>query len=343
MYKPSEINGEDFLLGLCERKRIRLNLDGFDTDSFKAWQSDKRNEIANAIGLDKLTVCNDKAELEESVELDGYTRSKYILPTLSGLKMPLYVLTPNKCNGRAMLAIHGHGCYGKEGIVGNMPEEIPVKASNKEAFALDLAERGYIVVCPDLLGSGERITGLETNKGGSACTLLNDTLIALGLSLQGVIVAELMRAVDFALELNGNKHNKIGCCGFSGGGLFALFLTALCDKVEATAVSGYFHTLSDTVLQSNKCGCNFSPKLWETADCGVLAALVAPRRLYIELGDEDKLHGRSGLESVYEQLETAKLAYSLSESDDNLRLTLCNGGHRWYGTSYDFLDSALIK
>jgi dienelactone hydrolase len=185
--------------------------------------------------------------------------------------------------------------------------------------------------------------GFDVDKRGSMCDLLNNTLLALGLSLQGVILSELEKAVDFALSLEQNKYDKIGCCGFSGGGLFTLLLTALCDKVEAAAVSGYFHTMSDTVLQSNKCGCNFSPNLWKIADCGVMASLVAPRPLYIELGADDKLNGRSGLDSVYTQLETAKSAYRLYDEDDSLRLTLCNGGHRWYGTSYDFMDSALIN
>jgi dienelactone hydrolase len=340
MFKKSELTGEDFLLSLCEKITPDYkSLDCLESEAqFKLWQDARRHGITVDMGLELLTKSKELPETVSITQYDEYTKYKYILPTSEKLAMPLYVLVPKSCNGRVMLALHGHGCYGKEGITGNLPKDVPVKDSNKEAFALDFVRQGYITVCPDLLGSGERTEDVIIDKTKSLCDSLNNALIAIGLSLQSVIIFELMRVVDFALTISENKYQSVFCCGFSGGGLATLLLSALDKRISAVAVSGYFHTMSDTCLQSNKCGCNFSPGVWRNADCGVLAALISPRPLYIELGDEDNLHGRSGLDSVNRQFNFAQRVYTLLNVSDNLQLTICNGGHKWYGTCYNFFN-----
>lgn len=56
---------------------------------------------------------------------------------------------------------------------------------------------GYTVYIPDLLGSGERRLGVYDDVQKSDCDELNFALISLGMSLQGVIVYELMCLVDY--------------------------------------------------------------------------------------------------------------------------------------------------
>ncbi len=342
MFGSDEINGESFILNLSKSLGKSCELKADSLKELEKWKADTKASVLSLIGTDRLKRSSEKPKLIESKKMTGYRRNKYILPTAENLKMPLYVLIPDECNGKVMLALHGHGCYGKEGIVGNIPKEIEVSLLKSTAFALELVQRGYIVVCPDLLGSGERITGFSEDKSKSVCDLLNNALIAMGLSLQGVTVFELMCLTDFMLEFKENKYDKVGVLGFSGGGLFSLLLTALCDKVDTAVVSGYFHTQRDTVLQSNKCGCNFVPRMWSTADCGELAALASPKPLYIECGSEDKLHGRSGTESIYKQLDIAKKAYSIYNQEDNLQLVLCEGAHQWYGSCYEFLKNKAL-
>ncbi len=339
MYDIKEINGENFLLGLCGAVNKKCVLRAESLTELEEWKADTLGTVRKMLGIDGIKPDTGAAELVCSQELGSYRKDKYILPTAENLKMPLYVLVPHDCSGKAIIALHGHGCYGKEGITGNIPEEIKVSDSNRSAFALEPAERGYIAVCPDILGSGERISGLGGDKAKSLCDLLNNTLCALGLSLQGVVLFELLRLVDFTLALKENRYKTAACLGFSGGGLFSLWLSALSKDISAAVVSGYFHTMSDTCLQSNKCGCNFVYGLWNTIDCGEIAALASPKPMYIELGREDKLHGRSGIESIYAQLETAKKAYSLYNMEENLQLSLCDGAHKWYASCYDFLEN----
>ncbi len=340
MYSIDEINGESFLLGLCAQAEKKCSLNVQNIKELKEWKTTTKKSLLDTIGFNKLKPDRSDAELIESVKFETYRRDKYILPTAVNLKMPLYVIVPNHCNGKVIIAIHGHGSYGKEGIAGNLPFGANSNTKNS-AYALELAKEGFIAVCPDILGSGERMTGLCEDDIRSLCDMINNPLSALGLSLQGVALFELMQLTKFALSLKENKFDKAGSCGFSGGGLFSLLLSALCDNIDVSVVSGYFHTQKDTCLQSNKCGCNFVHNMWNTADCGELAALAAPKPLFIECGKEDKLHGRSGQESVYKQFETAKKAYTFYNKEENLQLVFCEGAHRWYGSCYEFLDKVL--
>lgn len=342
MYTESEINGENFLLDLCSKTEKKCTFDAKDTESFQLWKESTRKSLFNVLGCNKIKDDTSGAELISSEKFEGYRRDKYILPTAKKLKMPLYVLVPDEGCGKVFIALHGHGSYGKEGIVGHHIKDREADPNTNGEYGLELVRQGYIAVCPDILGSGERAIGiLEEPTARSACDILNNTLVALGLSLQGVVLYELLKLVDFALPIKENRYEKLGVCGFSGGGLFSMWLAAMSDKVDVAVVSGYFHSQKDTCLQSNKCGCNFVPDFWNTADMGELAALSAPKPLYIELGSGDLLNGRSGLEGVYGQLDTAKRAYDIFNSSDNLRLQLCDGMHRWYGSCYPFLNEVV--
>ncbi len=202
------------------------------------------------------------------------------------------------------------------------------------SYALDLMKMGYTVYIPDLLGSGERRLGVYDDVQKSDCDELNFALISLGMSLQGVIVYELMCLVDYIEKEDSVK--KLGVVGFSGGGFSGLWLGILDERVKYVVSSCYFHSFKDTLLFTNKCGCNFIPKLWNRVDMGDMAALLAPRPLYIEVGKEDSLNGDRGIIGVREQIERAKNVYKLFDKD--IEYKECEGQHQWFGSCYDWIN-----
>ena len=202
------------------------------------------------------------------------------------------------------------------------------------SYALDLMKMGYTVYIPDLLGSGERRLGVYDDVQKSDCDELNFALISLGMSLQGVIVYELMCLVDYIEKEDSVK--KLGVVGFSGGGFSGLWLGILDERVKYIVSSCYFHSFKDTLLFTNKCGCNFIPKLWNRVDMGDMAALLAPRPLYIEVGKEDSLNGDRGIIGVREQIERAKNVYKLFDKD--IEYKECEGQHQWFGSCYDWIN-----
>lgn len=178
---------------------------------------------------------------------------------------------------------------------------------------------------------------------GSSCRELNQMAISLGLTVTGMWVFDLMRLIDYMETREDCDLSRLGCAGLSGGGLQTLWLSAMDDRVKAAVVSGYFYGYHDSLLLlSGNCSCNYVPHLWETVDMGDIAALIAPRPLMIETGDQDPLNGRGGVENVVSQLEITRRAYRLFHAEENLAHSLNHGAHRWYGRdAYGFMTHHL--
>jgi hypothetical protein len=141
-----------------------------------------------------------------------------------------------------------------------------------------------------------------------------------------------MRLIDYAATRDDCDTTRIGCAGLSGGGLQTLWLTALDERVRCAVVSGYFYGYKDSLLRmSSNCSCNYVPGLWQLADMGDIAGLIAPRPLLVESGLRDPLNGERGVANVLEQLEITRRAYRLLGAEERLAHSTFDGEHRWDG------------
>ena len=115
------------------------------------------------------------------------------------------------------------------------------------------------------------------------------------------------------------QGQKIGAIGLSGGGLQVMWLAALDERIDCAVISGYFYGVNDSLLHlSNNCACNYIPHMWEMADMGDVAALLAPRPLLIESARQDGLNGPRGMDNVFEQYAITEQAYELLAAPDRL-------------------------
>ena len=139
-----------------------------------------------------------------------------------------------------------------------------------------------------------------------------------------------MRLLDSLITDARIDKNRVGCAGLSGGGMQTLDFAALDARVGAAVVSGYFYGVRESLqVLNNNCACNLVPRLWESFDMGDIAALIAPRSLFIETGDADNLNGASGIANVTPQVEIAQEVYNLLGGD--LQHDVFSGPHRWHG------------
>ena len=305
-----------------------LRFDGTTVEQYNQWSKKTKAKLKEVMGIDKLEASKMEPTLLETKVMDGYTRYKYEIKTTNDLSMPYYVLVPKQnANGKAAIAIHGHGSDGKEGLVGNEKEDLKSSVEKYHyTYAMELLNKGYTVYVLDLLGAGERMLGIYKNNTAE-CNDINNALISLGYSLQGMILFENMRLTDYIATLG---YDEIDCIGFSGGGEAALWLSVMDDNVSKTVVSGFLHSFKDTLIYNNRCGCNFVPNMWKYVDMGDILALDANKEIYIETGDKDGLNGERGLEGVYEQVKIANKCFSLFNKE--VQLNVCNGSHQWYGS-----------
>lgn len=321
-----------------------------NTAEYIEWKTNTRRKLADLTGLARLEKCPLNPELLSTDEIPGepFVRHKYRIQTEEGVWMPFYMLEPKKDGKKPVIICpHGHGSGGKESTGGrkDIPEVAASIAHYHYEYAFEYARRGFAVFCPDARGFGERREIFEQEDlMTSSCKTINQMAIPLGLTVTGMWVFDLMRLIDYIETREDLDAGRLGCAGLSGGGLQTLWLTAMDDRVKAAVVSGYFYGYHDSLLLlSNNCSCNYVPHLWETVDMGDIGALIAPRPLMIETGDQDPLNGAGGVANVTSQLDITRKAYDLFGAEEKLAHSLNHGEHRWYGRdSYDFLEKNLL-
>ena len=255
-------------------------------------------------------------------------------------RMPFYVLIPDGASPSdrraAFIVLHGHGGASERTIA---PD------GERDVMALSLVKRGYLVLAPDAGGSGDRreVMGAgEERKKRCSDGAVNNLAIALGYSVCGMEVWDLMRLADYALS-RPDADGRLGAGGFSGGGQQTLFFAACDERVAFAEVGGWFYGFKESLLLlPHNCACNFVPNLWRFFDCGDLGALIAPRPLFIESGENDHLNGNVGrIQNVYSQVAIARNAYAALDAEKKLRHSVHEGGHEWRALDfYDFLSQS---
>ncbi|MBU3114104.1 alpha/beta hydrolase family protein [Clostridium lacusfryxellense] len=341
----------EYLEKLYNEKSRKFGFKAENIFEYKLWKTELRSKLKEIIGLNNMKSCDLEAQIVESQNFTGYRRDKIIIQTEPGVWMPLYILIPDgiKVNEKrpCVIAPHGHGGAGKYSIVGRT--DIPgIKESIEKYnydYGLEFVNQGYVVFCNDARGAGERREkkhqGIDiTSLMSTSCNDINNVAISIGQTLVGMMTWDLMRLTDYIETLDYCDHSKIACCGFSGGGLQALWLSALDDRITCSVVSGYFYGFKDSILKTHLCGCNFVPRLWEYIELGDLAALIAPNKLLIESGTKDSLNGHRGIKNVIQQVDITRKAYNIYNKQENLYHHIFEGPHMWNGEkTYDFVNN----
>lgn len=280
-----------FLDELAEKAALKAN-------SNKAW-TEKKKQLKQ--GLPRLL--GEFAELDgdlapcllEKFEIGDISVERVVYRAGPQLEIPAYVLKRKDLSGRApaIMAWHGHG-YGSKEISGLLPDGTIDEAESgiHQHYALKLARKGAVVIAPEVVGFGERRLENDAAKDprkNSSCQALAGRLLLVGKTLPGLRVREARRAVDYALTRNDVDPDRIGCIGFSGGGLIAAFSAAEDERIRAAVVCGFTNTFRGAIYSINHCIDNYVPSMMEFADLPEWMGLIAPRALFVESGENDPL------------------------------------------------------
>jgi dienelactone hydrolase len=346
------LSTESYLLNRFALLNRQAGLRASNVTELQAWQAETRARLSQMLGLPSMRYTDFALESDEIVQCEGYTRQRLSIETEPGVRMPFYLLIPDGASGPlpTVIATHGHGGGGKESVAGRRDQPFMAEVIDQYNYNYGevLVRQGYVVACPDARGFGERreraVQGDERDQVlSSSCRVLNNMAIPLGQTVMGMWTWDLMLLIDYLTTREECDVDRICALGLSGGGAQALWLAALDERVHVAVVSGYFYGYRDSLLILNEnCSCNYVPNLWQTVDMGDLGALIAPRPLHIESGDNDPLNGPRGLVNVDEQLEIARQAYALSGDQAKLAHSVFAGVHRWDGTEvYPWLKQVL--
>lgn len=313
----------------------------------RTWQRRASKALAQCVGFMDQPRTDLRPKTLEKVDRGSYVRHKVVIQTTENTTMPMYVLVPKEGDRPfpVVLALHGHG-YGVKDIVGLWPDggerRTPRGGQYQADFACALAERGFLVLAPEISCFGERTTDYSDLTGGSppgTCHNITTYAMMLGGSSVGMRVWDGMRALDYAETLDQADSSRMGAMGISGGGLHTFFSAALDSRIKACVVSGYFCEWRQSILAMNHCTCNFVPGILRVGRLSDLAGLIAPRPCLVENADHDPIFP---LKDVRRTVKAARKAWSVFGADDLLDTDFFEGRHQICGDkAYDFLAKHL--
>ena len=303
---------------------------------FEQWRTETRAWVQENLRFSPKPVPPNVQILEEK-EFDGYTRRHIVFHSSEMNRVTAYLLIPHHAkNAPAVMAMHDHSgkfYWGKEKIVENFPP-LPVAGHLQNwryggrAYASDLARRGYVVMCPDTFGFGDRKFlreswlrageeeryGLEEgseayiNAYDSAYAAGNqirimDMLNHAGWTYPGLSVWDDRRALDVLLAQPEVDTARVGCVGLSMGGFRAIMLGSMDERITCSVPVGFMARHRD-LLPYRTSGFGFCLSgVFDELPWPDFASLMAPRHMFIQNCANDALYDLSSMQLASEHIE----------------------------------------
>ncbi len=288
--------------------------------------------------------------LAKSLQPD-HTRLHIVYDAPYGDRIPAYLLLPDeKASPRpasgypAVLALHPTHESGKDNVA-------TTAGRKNRMYALELVRRGYVVLAPDALTSGERIYPDHPSFHSGPFYERHP-----GWSTVAKNITDHKQGLDVLCSLEEVNANAIGAIGHSFGGYNSYFLAGVDDRIKAIVSScGFSPFTGDPKPQHwgyRDYPYTHIPKV--SADLEAdripfefheIAALCAPTPSFHYAGQADAIfpHWKSVGEGM---LELSKL-YRWLGYEDRFRSYIGSGPHDFpeeiRGLAYSFLDRWLLS
>ncbi len=312
---------------------LRLRFNASTPGAARAWQRKLRVKVRELVGGFPENPSNLSPRILETKDFPTYTREKIYLTTRDGMEAMAYLLKPKAVAGAlpVMVCVPGHG-RGVDDIVGidEKGQQRKDKVGYQFDFALQFVEQGVAALAIEPLAFGYRRDPINAARGAGAnsCQPAAGAALLFGETMIGWRVYDVMRAIDYIETRKDLDARRVGCVGISGGGTCTLFATALDTRIQAAMVSGYLCTFKECILSLAHCMDNYVPGILNWAEMSDIAGLIAPRPLFAETGELDKIFPLPGFEEAF--AETQKI-YSTFGAREALGREVHPGAHSFHG------------
>lgn len=254
-----------------------------------------------------------------TIRTASYTIEKAIYESLPGFYVTADIYRPNE-PGRypAVLLQAGHT---QEGKVEN------------QRVAANLAMKGFVVLCFDPIGQGERVQTYSRQLDGALAgwsvpehIQLNAQSELIGQGLARYFIWDAMRSLDYLASRPDVDASRIGAAGCSGGGALTTFIGGLDPRIKVAIPACYpssFETLFSTTGPHGEMVLpHFLASGLDTAD---FVELSAPKPWLLQSTETDQFgFSHEGVEVVYHEAQTW---YDMFHARDNLGFMIAPGSH----------------
>ncbi|QGW27418.1 alpha/beta hydrolase family protein [Phnomibacter ginsenosidimutans] len=199
------------------------------------------------------------------------------------------------------------------------------RAKSVQERAHLLAQNGFVCICMDAFGSGERseIHNHSDYHGGN----MGAALLNFGKSLLGVQVTENIRCVDLLCSLPMVNPHLIGATGESGGGNQAMWLAAIDERIKACMPVVSVGTFEAYIMAHN-CVCELLPEGLMIAEESQVLGLIAPRALSVCSALQEKHSAFSPTEMLRTVKNTGKI-FKLYKASEKFHVQIFNNEHEF--------------
>lgn len=270
-------------------------------------------------------------ETVESVDCGPYIREKITYEVEPGDTVSAYVCVPKDLTSPAPAVFchhqhHGEFDIGKSEVVGLMGDP-------DQAYASELAERGYITFAPDAIAFEERNWA---SPGSSEYHELATRLVR-GQTLMAKVLYDAMQGINYLTSRSDVDNDRIGFIGHSYGGRMALWLPAFDARIKSSVSNCGCVSYEDSVGRDAGIQMEFCiPGFMQQHDVKDVVSLFKDCALLISATSDDKWS--RGAESLYNAVRPVL--------GNTVELKTYSGKHMFTPEmrqrAYEFLDKTLI-
>ncbi len=169
------------------------------------------------------------------VKKDGYRIEKIIYESMPGFYVTGCLFIPDGIKGRgpAILNVIGH-------------TGIAFRSEGYQTMILHLVQKGFIVFAIDPIGQGERSQYYDNDKKGSLIGIsapehsyFGSQCLISGVSSGRYFIWDGIRGIDYLVSRKEVDPERIGVTGISGGGTLTAYISAIDERVKASAPTCY--------------------------------------------------------------------------------------------------------
>lgn len=241
-----------------------------------------------------------------------YVVEKFQFDNKAGSIVPGYILLPMRGPARqpAILYCHWHG---GEYNVGK--EELFQARHTPEPPGPEFARRGYVVLAIDACCFGER-NGRGPDGPAERDYPSEETAskfdLWVGRTFWGMLLRDDLMALDYLASRPEVDPERIGVTGISMGATRTWWLMALDERLKAgvavACLTRYQNLIMHGVLGGHDIG-YFVPNMLAHFDSEAVVALIAPRPVLFQTGDQDSASPVDGLRAIESAVRPAYEVY----------------------------------
>jgi dienelactone hydrolase len=324
-----------FVQQQADRSPLELSFLQSQYRNLQSWQKLARTRVLDCLCYSPPPVAP-APELIRRSDRGTYTEEYLTFQTTPDLRVPAYVLIPKNVPlpAPALVVLHCHGgayLWGKEKVVA-VDNEHPALTKYKmqlyegASVATALVGRGYVVIATDMFYWGERrmllagdpasyqdpqtMTSEEVDafnrRSSQNEQLVARTLMTAGITWAGVVLWDDLRTLDYLASRPEVDRRRLGCIGLSVGGYRSFLLAALDPRIKAAIDVGWMTSYASNIRRHviNTVGFTFHiTGLYRYLDLPDLAALIAPRSVFVINGAKDTLFPADGVQNAHQKIE----------------------------------------